>query len=287
MKSGTITGLLGGVIVAGFSLGAFAEMKENPYQVIIDRNPFGLRPVPIVEPPKPPEIPAPPPLKIKLTGITTLLGPPRAILEFTDPQTQKTDRPPPFSENDTYKDNITIVSIDAENKRVRIKNGDAETTLDFEKDGIKPSGGVASAAPVPHPGVTPLNTGVPPVPTAIPAAGQPVNNNGRTSIVGGGNPVSAVPNTFNPGGLGSSANVLPTRTLRTDTGAAIVGGYQPYQPAQAQPAQQLPTMTREEIEARIEAQRRFLEEKGHPQSRILPPTSMGRALNSPPVPAPR
>ena len=106
MKSGTITGLLGGAIVAGFSLGAFAEVKENPYQVILERNPFGLRPIPIIEPPKPPEPPAPPPLEIKLTGITTLGGPPRVFLEFTDPQTKKVDRPSPMNEGEIDRKSV-------------------------------------------------------------------------------------------------------------------------------------------------------------------------------------
>src|SRR5436190_14085248 len=147
MKCGTITGLLGGVIVAGFSLGAFAEVKENPYQVIIDRNPFALRPIPPPPVPQDNTPPPPPALEIKLTGITTLLGPPRVFLEFTDPQSKKTDRPPPLGEGDPYKDGISVVAIDAENGRVRIKNGDAETTLDFEKNGIKPGGAVAAATP--------------------------------------------------------------------------------------------------------------------------------------------
>ncbi|HTD68225.1 MAG TPA: hypothetical protein VK846_17005 [Candidatus Limnocylindria bacterium] len=254
MKSGTITGLLSGIILGGFSLGAFAELKDNPYQVIVDRNPFGLKPVPIVEPPKPPDVPAPPPLDIKLTGITTLLGPPRALLEFTDPQTKKTDRPSPFVEGDVYKDSITIVSIDAENNRVRIKNGDAETTLDFDKNGIKPNL-AASAPPVAHPGVAPLGLG-------MPAAGQPTPASGRSAILGGG-AAAVAPNPAAAGGL-------PPRPVRTDTGAAIVGGYQPYQPAAVTaPAQ--PTMSREDAIARIQAQKAAFQQAGNPAARILPP----------------
>jgi hypothetical protein len=294
MKSATITGFLGTVIVAGFSLGAFAETKDNPYQVIIDRNPFGLRPIPVVEPPKPPEAPPPPPLEIKLTGITTLLGAPRALLEFTDPQTKKVDRPSPFVEGDVYKETIQIVSIDADNNRVKIKNGEAETTLDFEKNGIKPGGATASAAPVPHPGVAPLNLGnpgigIPAPPNAAAAAAQNMTGGGRTAIVGGG--ASAVtPAAVNPaayaGSAGTTAAGLPARPVRTDLGAAIVGGNQPPQPAAYVPPPAT-TMSREEIDARIEAQRRILEQQGHPQSRILPPTTLGRQLGTPPAPTPR
>ena len=276
MKRGTITGLLGGVIVAGFSLGTFAEVKDNPYQVIIDRNPFGLKPIPPPPPPPDNTPPPPPALEIKLTGITTLLGPARVFLEFTDPQSKKTDRPAPLAEGESYKDNISIVSIDAENGRVKIKNGDAETTLDFEKNGIKPGGAVAAAAPVPHPGLPGLNP-IPPVPGA-PAATLPGAGPARGAVVGGAAPAVTTP-AF-PG-----AASFPSRPLRTDTGAAIVGGYgvnpvaQQQQQVQAQPA-----MTREQAEATIELRRQELLRQNPGAAGILPPTSLQRALNSTPAP---
>src|SRR6185503_14838617 len=130
MKRGTITGVFGTIIVAGFTLGAFADVKENPYQVIIDRNPFGLKAIPIPEPPKPPEAPVVPAPEIKLTGITTLGEQPKAFLQVEDKQTKKAEFPPPLAAGENYKD-VMVVSIDVENHTVRIKNGDAETTLDF------------------------------------------------------------------------------------------------------------------------------------------------------------
>ncbi len=279
MNRGTITGLLGGVIVAGFSLGAFAEVKDNPYQVIIDRNPFGLRPPPpppSTEPPPPPPVPA---LEIKLTGITTLLGPPRVFLEFTDPTTKKTDRPPPLGEGDPYKDGISIVSIDAENGRVKIRNGDAESTLDFDKNGIKPGAATASAAPVPHPGLP--GSPVPPVPglpgaapgAAVPAATGPA----RGAIVGGA--TASVAPTPTPG-VGLSG--LPPRPMR-DNGATILGGYG--QTTVAQPAVPTQTtLTREQAEMMIEARRMQLQKEGNSAHAILPPTALGRSLNPPPAP---
>ena len=268
MKRGTITGLLGGIIVAGFSLGAFAEVKDNPYQVIIDRNPFGLKPIPPPPPPPDNTPPPPPALEIKLTGITTLLGPPRVFLEFTDPQSKKTDRPPPLGEGDPYKDGISVVAIDAENGKVKIRNGDTETTLDFEKNGIKP-GAVASAAPVPHPGLPGANT-VPPVPGMNPAAATlPAAGPARGAVVGGATQAAAP--TANPG-----AGSFPSRPLRTDTGAAIVGGYgmnpatQPQPPVQAQPS-----MSREQAIQAIELRRQQLQQQGNPAHKILPPTGPG------------
>jgi hypothetical protein len=280
MKRGTITGLLGGVIVAGFSLGAFAEVKDNPYQVIIDRNPFGLKPIPPPPPPPDNTPPPPPALEIKLTGITTLLGSPRVFLEFTDPQSKKTDRPPPLGEGDPYKDGISIVAIDAENGRVKIKNGDAETTLDFEKNGIKPGGAVAAAAaPVPHPGMAGLNA-IPPVPGAVPAVNLPGAGPARGAVVGG------AAQTASPTAIPGAAS-FPSRPLRTDTGAAIVGGYgvNPT-PQQQQQFQAQPSMTREQAEATIELRRQELLRQNPGAASILPPTSLQRALNSSPPGAP-
>ncbi len=297
MKSGTITALLGGAIVAGFILGAFAEVKENPYEVIIARNPFGLRPIPIVEPPKPPEPPPPPPLEIKLTGITTLGGPPRVFLEFKDPQTQKVDRPSPMSEGDPYKDNITIVSIDAENQVVKIKVGETVRALDFDHDGIKAGGvgGAIAGVPVPHPGLQ-INPAVPPPVTAYPGntAAAAANGPARGSIVGGavGGTSAGIPNApgsfFNPATASTSLGGLPTRPLRTpDSGAAIVGGYgTPTTPTQPVPMQP-PAMTREQAEATIELRRRQLEAQNHPAANIMPPTALGNALRSPPTPGGR
>jgi len=43
-------------------------------------------------------------------------------------------------------------------------------------------------------------------------------------------------------------------------------------------------LSREEAEARIEAQRRLLEQQGNSAAKLLPPTSLGRSLNPPPTP---
>src|SRR5882762_4119031 len=50
----------------------------NPYQGIVDRNVFGLKPPP---PPPDPEVNKPPPPKIILTGITTIFGNKRALMK--------------------------------------------------------------------------------------------------------------------------------------------------------------------------------------------------------------
>ena len=196
----TITALLGGVIAFGSSLGAFAEVKEHPYQFIVARNPFALRPIlppPVVEPPPVPPVP---PMEIKLTGLSTLLGRALVFLEFTDPQTRKTDRPAPMSEGDTYHGAITIVTIDADNFRVTIRNGGVERTLDFEKDGLKPS--PPSATP---PALTPPRVANYPPPVAPKSGGR--------GFVGGAE--TAQPNSP-PGGQ------LPPTLTRAEAEARLV-----------------------------------------------------------------
>ena len=289
MNRGAIASILGTVALAGFSTGAYAEIKDNPYQVIIDRNPFGLRPPPPPPEPKkeePPPVPAP---EIKLTGITDLLGSPRVMLQVEDKQTKKFSFPTIAEGDSDSASGIAVLSIDLENQRVRIKNGEAETTLDFKNNGIKPgAGAVASATPVPHPGVvpalaTPLGIPAPAVPNA--AAATPTAT-GRGAIVGGGAPTAGLPGAL-PSALAGGG--LPPRPLRTDGLSIMAGGggqvYNPNPTPSTLTAQ--PSMTREEAEARIEAQRRILQQQqaagaAVPYSpNILPPTSLGRAAGNP------
>jgi hypothetical protein len=278
MNRRTIVALIGGVLVAGWSFQSFAEVKDNPYQVIIDRNPFGLRPIP--PPPVLPsnEPPPPPPLGIAMTGITTLLGPPKVFLEFTDQQTKKVERPSAMVEGDTYEA-ITVVSIDPENNRVKVKNGDAESWLDFEKNGVK-AAGAGAPAPVPHPGFP----GAKPATASVPVPGVPTpatmaSDTARGGLVGGNTAATTVPAPYNPNVPLSTAAGLPPRPLRTD-GAGLIGGSgtAPVAPAAAAPA---PSMTPAQAQAIIEARRLQLQQQGNPAANILPPTALGRELNPP------
>lgn len=284
MKRGTITGLLGALTLGGFTLGAFAEVKENPYQVIIDRNPFGLKAIPIPEPPKPPEPPVIPPPDVKLTGITTLGAAPKVFLQIEDKQTKgKAEFPPPLAVGETHKD-ITVLMIDPENNVVRIKNGEVELTLDFEKNGVKPGAGAVAA--VPNPGLPAFNPGgVPPAPGMV---ANPLANSGRGILAGGtGNTTAtAVPNApavnYAQPNYGSP-NVPPRPIRESGLGITAGGGNQTYNPQPTVPTA-TPIMSREDAEARLELQRRALEQQGNSGARLLPPTSLGRSLNLPPAP---
>src|SRR5436190_5650423 len=54
-----------------------ANADANPYHGIVDRNVFGLKPIP---PPAPPPEQPKPPVNITLTGITTLFGKKRCFI---------------------------------------------------------------------------------------------------------------------------------------------------------------------------------------------------------------
>ncbi len=268
MNRHKIAALIGAALAAGWSFQSRAEVKDNPYQIIVDRNPFGLRPIPPPPVPPDPTPPPPPPLGVAMTGITTLLGPPKVFLEFTDPQTKKVERPSALLEGDAFK-GITVVSIDAENNRVKIKNGDAESWLDFEKNGVKAVAG-AAPAPVPHPGFPgiPAAAAVP-----VPAGGPAVGASARGGLAGGGNaPAVAAPNFP---GVVSSASGIPPRAVRTD-GRGLVNDASSAAAAAAPAA--APSMTPAQAQAIIEARRLQLQQQGNPAAVIQPPTALGREL---------
>src|SRR6266436_8393730 len=103
-----------GLFVVAFLVAATAIAgTENPYQGIVDRNVFGLRPPPPPpsnEPPKPP-IPA-----INLQGITTILGKKMAFMTVqlpTKPGEQAKPGPTSFMLCEGERDgDIEVVSID-------------------------------------------------------------------------------------------------------------------------------------------------------------------------------
>jgi len=148
MRHKKLRGMAGAIALAGLSLNALGGTASNPYDVITLRNVFGLRPIPVVQPQPEPTVPAAPRPEIKITGITDLLGVPRALFQYEDKEAKRVEFPPLLSEGQSYKE-LTVVSIDAENNRVRVRNGDAEMVLDFINNGVKPPA-TASVALAPN-----------------------------------------------------------------------------------------------------------------------------------------
>jgi hypothetical protein len=223
------------IVLSGAIMTTLAIAKENPYQSIIDRNAFGLKP-----PPPPPTniVQETPPLTVKLTGVTSLGGEPKAFFQMTEPGPGKQPKWPPAMTKGEKLDGVEVLEIDVDKGEVKIKNGTIETTLNFEKDGIK-SG--TPAAPVPPriagvppltlppvqpgalgaPGVNPITTPIitpPGIAPLVPPPNVATPNRGVTVTGGSGTPgVTVTGGAATPGAVGSSL-VTPQPATRAGIG---------------------------------------------------------------------
>jgi len=220
---------------------AFADAKPNPYQAIIERNPFALKP-----PPKPLEVTPPQAVvsigKVILTGITSLGPAPKALLEITEQEPGKTATTRrPILQQGERDGAVEVLSIDVEKSLVKIRNAGNETNISFEVPKI------AASAAAPAGTVAPAGFPPPPAtastPTVISPANAAANNLDRGSgvtIVGGGTTGSAAGSVASYGGnsgvnpaatpgvslagytppavgLNGGLGTVPSRPLRTDT----------------------------------------------------------------------
>jgi hypothetical protein len=227
-----------------------AQARTNPYETIVERNAFGLKP------PPPPatetnQVAAEPPVKVVLTGITSVFGPPRALLEIVEQAPPKggTAVPPrrPILREGDREGAIEVLAISIERNIVKIRNDGVESELTFEvpkQSGPSPTGHVAgvppSAAPAPlaasqpiivsssnpRGGVTMAGGG-----TAFEGNTAGVTSYGGTTAMASGNSGSVssyggfAPPPFGGGGtpaLASAGGVpaIPSRTIRTPTAPA-------------------------------------------------------------------
>lgn len=278
MKIETISCLCG-LALAGTVHQAMADARENPYQRIVEVNSFRLLPKP--PPPPPPDLSPPPtpPSTIMLTGISTLNGTPKVLLEITDPTTKKVYRPSPLTAGEKpsavageAQMNVEIVSIDPDKGSVTIRNSGSEMTLTFEKNGIKPAG----AAPAPVAMIQPPMTGAVPVPFP----GSTLSTHGATpgggnvTVAGGSSSTPAAPNPgsgfVNPNASGIGIPPRPTRGVLT---SGDNNNYNPNAPR---------ALTREEQMILIEQNRANPNRVGPP----LPPTPLTPLKLRPPTPVP-
>lgn len=256
------TACLTAVTLAALSLPATAEVTTNPYESIVERNPFALKPPP---PPAPPEDPstktAPPPTAtVELTGITSVLSSKCALFEIV-PGPGKPMIKPILKEGERVE-SVEVVSINIEKNEVTIKNGSVVTNLTFKvakstdkPAGAPPAGGVP---PAPIPGMTPGG-----VPGGINAAGNAAAAGGQNAF--GNN------EQFNGGGRGG---------VMVGGGASPTGdGFRSIPPRNVrgvgQPVQ--PQMTAEESVFDIE-RNRIINQQVQQQTGIkfppLPPTPL-------------
>ena len=311
MKHGTAAILLA-LAALGSSPGARAESKglpvlggQNQYEPIVTRNAFALNPIPVITNTGP--VVPPSSVDVFITGITTLSGTKKVLLQVTEKGKQP-DYPPPLVEGDG-QGRVEVVSIDPDKGAAVIKIDGNEKTLTLEKDSPKP-GGAPAAAKGPPGAMAPNPAGTIPLPGvttagAAAAAAHAGAATGRMGVMMGGGAAS-VPSpavgATGPGsvGVGTMAG-LPARPVRTDSTGVYVGGAgntagtTTGAGGTTTPAA---TMSREQAIAHIEEQRKLYNEAASlgliPKNRIppLPPTpltprsSPGTAPSPVPTPTP-
>src|SRR4249920_1654844 len=116
-------------LLVGTCASLWADAKVNPYQAIVERNPFGLKDPPPPDPDagKPPPPPPAPLATVELTGITSILGPPRALLEII-PGPGKPMIKPVLAEGERVE-SVEVVSINIQKNEVTVKIGSTVTNL--------------------------------------------------------------------------------------------------------------------------------------------------------------
>lgn len=251
-----------------------ADVKENPYQSIAERNAFGLKPPPQIVDSRP--LPPPTPqATVELTGITSILSKTKALLEITEPGPGKTPKKPIMEEGDRI-DSIEVISIDVEKGQVRIRNAGVETNLTFKVSKSASTVGAPGAPPPPILGVPPAVPGKPVAagPTIISGSASADSDRGGVTLLGGGAPTATTGTgvTTAPGVPPSAApNFGATATATFGTaqpGLRSIPSRQIRAEAQGVPAvQQRPTSPEEAI-AIMEARREAYRAKGSPP---LPP----------------
>jgi hypothetical protein len=245
------------------------DAAGNPYQGIVDRNVFGLKPPP---PPPDPESNKPPPPKIFLTGITTILGNKRALLKTTPPaKPGEPAKEQSFTLGEGQREgDIEVLEIDEKAGTVKVNDYGTIATLDFDKDGVK---GTPGAPPAPggaptHPaGFAPTPGANPFVPArgANPTLPRPMRlptssggasastSGGVTPAYGGGVPGLALGGTSVPlGGFASaSAPASPTASQSQQDTA--------------------PPLTQEQLALVLMAQKQHYQDMGSPIANLIPP----------------
>jgi len=206
------------VSVLGMAGPLTSAETTNPYEAIASRNPFGIKDPP---PPPPPKDNTPPVAlpKVILTGIESMFGPPRALLEVTENEPGKAANVKrPILRQGEKEGNIEVVSIDVANNSVMVKNGGFQTNLNFEVPKSTPAPAAANMTAAPLPGTIPHLPGqvAPATPAApsypgMPSAAAGVHNENL------GRPGSGV-TTYGASSPGDKP--LPLRQPRTDASGA-------------------------------------------------------------------
>ncbi len=252
-----------------------SETSDNPYQSIVDRNVFSLKPP--APPADPTEVNKPTVVKITLTGITTILGNKRVLMKTAPPpgkpgEGPKSEQSYILTEGQREGD-IEVIEIDEKGGSVKVNNGGTLQTLTFEKDGAKlpatvaPTGapGVPGSPVIPGLPVTRPGGAVPSAPGAMPSFQLPTRVP-RLPVTGAGvNSMAA-----NAGGIGSQPSYGVPGYLPGNTTTLLPGATIPGSSTTSQVPNGGPQMSAEEQALMIEAARAA----GGPSAALLPPTPL-------------
>jgi len=249
-----------------------ADTSANPYQGIVDRNVFGLKPPPPLN--KGPATDTPPPPKITLTGITTIFHDKRALMTVAMPA-----KPPEPAKQQSFilaehqrEGDIEVLEIDVKTGDVKVSNFGTVVTLNLEKDGAKlpnaPALPIAGAQPNPAGYVPPGNPAAPGMKT-IPRQLHVQENAGAAPSAG--NLASATPQNYggSPGNYGGAPG---------NYGGSPGFGAPPGQ-GQPQNAAQQPLSQEEQI-ILLEANHEIAKSRGDPTAQLFPPTELNPTRNT-------
>jgi hypothetical protein len=242
----TLLCLSGAVALCASTQANTPDSSSNPYQSIVDRNVFGLRPPP---PPPSNEPVRPPPPPIALTGITTILGKKLAFLNVQVPGKPGEQGKGPQSYMlgvGEREGDIEVLDIDEKGGIVKVNDFGVVTNVPFAKVPSTPTAPVATAG-IPSPGGVP-NSGVNPLGQRI--AGLPAR------------PMRGSPNALTTGNAATPGSTASPGLTGYSTAATT-----------PQANREIP-MTAEEQIIMMEAQREHLKSKGDATAGLLPPTEL-------------
>jgi hypothetical protein len=244
-----------------FAAAASAEPADPPYATIVERNVFGLVPIPTTAPVDP--NPAPPPPKITPNGIMTVFGKLQVLFKVAEPAkgtTPAKDESYVMSEGDREND-IEVQKID-----------EAKAVITFDNHGVIQqlplvASTAASGGPPPGPATTSF---APPGMSPGAFSGGPMGALGMAGRFGRNRPLTAAPAV--PPSDASASQPFSTEGM-TPTIGGYVNSRGIFQPAASQ-------LSPEEQTLMIEAQRMKYQQEGNPIANALPPTAITKQLQN-------
>ncbi|MCU0782909.1 MAG: hypothetical protein MUF81_02450 [Verrucomicrobia bacterium] len=249
--------LASGLMLSASARGVTTDAPGNPYQSIVERNVFALKPAPDPESLKPQ---APPPPPIELQGITSMFGRKQVLFGAMMPGSKPGEPPrktPMVLSVGEREGEIEVLEINEAAGTVKFNNHGTEEIKDLAKDSAKvPPGPLAATVPgisAPAvPGVPPARAGAyNPVPAAQAAGSSVTTFGGSAGSTLKNIPTRTVRGPMATAGGGSGFSATPTLSGGSGLSAAPTlgsGGSLPSTPATAttQPPQQRPLTLEEQ-----------------------------------------